>query len=56
MSPVFYELWLSVMGTVLFTELKQEWATLIPGWVTVCVLGQAWDVSDSEFVFVARLS
>ena len=47
LSPDFYELW---------HEDKKRWAMLVLGWVTVCVLGQVWDVSDSKFVFDVRLS
>ena len=52
----FHELSCSLMSTHLFTEVKQQWATLVLGWVTGCVVGQVWDVSDFEFVFVTRLS
>ena len=38
------------MSTQLITEVKQQWATLVLGMVTVCVLGQVWNVSDTEFV------
>ena len=34
-SPDFHELWRSVMNTHLFTEVKQQWATLLLGWVNV---------------------
>ena len=43
------------MGTRLCNEIKKQWAMLAFEWVIVCVLGQLWDVSDSEFVFDCRL-
>ena len=35
LSPDFHELWCSVMSICLLTEVKQQWATLVLGWVTV---------------------
>ena len=37
--------------THLITEVKQQWATLVLGWMTVLDLGPIWDVSDLEFCF-----
>ena len=34
LSLDFHELWHSVMNMCLFTEVKQQWATLVLGWVT----------------------
>ena len=34
LSPVFHELWHSMMSTCLITEVRQQWATLVLGWVT----------------------
>ena len=34
MSPDFYEFWGSVICVCLFTEVKQQWAMLVLGWVT----------------------
>ena len=36
-SPDFHELWPSMMSICLFTEVKQQWATLVLGWVTASV-------------------
>ena len=33
-SPDFHQLWSSERSTCLFTEVKQQWATLVLGWVT----------------------
>ena len=33
----FHELWRSMMSICLFTEVKQQWATLVLGWVTASV-------------------
>ena len=33
----FYELWRSVMNTCLSIEVKQQWDTLVLGWVTASV-------------------
>ena len=37
LSLDFHELWQSVMSASLFTEVKQQWATLVLGWVTTSV-------------------
>ena len=37
LSPEFHELWHSGMTTSLITEVKQQWATLVLGWVTASV-------------------
>ena len=37
LSLDFHELWCSVMSICLFTEVKQQWATLVLGWVTTSV-------------------
>ena len=37
LSPDFRELWHSMMSTCLVTEVKQQWATLVLGWVTASV-------------------
>ena len=34
------------MSTCLITEVKQLWAKLVLGWVTI---GQVWDASDGVF-------
>ena len=34
LSPDFHELWRSVMSICLLTEVKQQWAMLVLGWVT----------------------
>ena len=34
LSPDFHELWRSMTSTRLITEVKQQWATLVLGWVT----------------------
>ena len=34
LSPDFHELWPRAMSISLFTEVKQQWATLVVGWVT----------------------
>ena len=44
------------MNICLLTEVKQQWAMLVLGWVTVWVLDQLWDVSQLEFLCVTRLS
>ena len=36
-SPDFHELWCSMMSTCLINEVKQQWATLVPEWVTTSV-------------------
>ena len=36
-SPDFHELCRSVMSICLFTEVKQQWATLVLGWVIALV-------------------
>ena len=56
LSPDFHQLWRSMMSICLLTEVKQQWATLVLGWVTVGVLDQLWDVSQLEFLSVTRLS
>ena len=35
LSPDFHELWCSMMTICLLTEVKQQWAMLVLGWVTV---------------------
>ena len=35
LSPDFRELWHTVINTHLITEVKQQWARLVLGWVTV---------------------
>ena len=37
LSVDFHELWCDVMCTCLFTEIKQQWAMLVLGWVTTLV-------------------
>ena len=37
LSTDFHELWHSMMSACLFTEVKQQWAALVLGWVTVSV-------------------
>ena len=37
LSLEFRELWHSVMSTCLFTEVKQQWAMLVLGWVIASV-------------------
>ena len=37
-SPDFHELWHRVMSICLFTEVKQQWAKFVLGWVTASVL------------------
>ena len=34
-SPDFHEFWQSVMGAIVITEIKQQWAVKVVGWVTV---------------------
>ena len=34
LSLDFHELWASVMNACLFTEVKQQWDTLVLGWAT----------------------
>ena len=55
LSPGFHENWHSLMNTHLITEVEQQLATLVLGWVTLQVLDQLWEVSESIFVFLARL-
>ena len=38
LSPDFHENWCSVMSACLFTKVKQQWATLVRGCVTVNAL------------------
>ena len=52
----FHELWHRVMTISLLTEVKQQWAMLVLGWVTLSVRDQLWDVSKLEFLSVTRLS
>ena len=52
----FHELWHRVRSISLLTEVKQQWAMLVLGWVTVSVRDQLWDVSKLEFLCVTRLS
>ena len=40
-----------MMTRHLITEVKQQWAMLVLGWVTIRILGQPVDVSD---VFVTQ--
>ena len=35
--PDFYELWCSMMSSCLISEVKQQWAALVLGWVTISV-------------------
>ena len=51
LSPDFHELWHSVMSTCLITEVKQEWTTLVLGWVTSSV---QYAVSDSFAACASR--
>ena len=44
------------MTICLLTEVKQQWAMLVLGWVNVSVWDQLWDVSKLEFLSVMRLS
>ena len=37
LSPDFHELWPSMMSISLFTEVKQQWAMIVMGWVTTLV-------------------
>ena len=37
LSLDFHELWFRVMSICLFTEVKQQWASLVLGWVTTSV-------------------
>ena len=37
LSPDLHELWHCVMTTVLFTDIQQQWATLVLGQVTASV-------------------
>ena len=37
LSLEFHELWCSVMSTCLITEIKQQWAVLVLGWVIASV-------------------
>ena len=50
------ELWHRVITICLLTEVKQQWAMLVLGWVTVSVRDQLWDVSKLEFLSVMRLN
>ena len=34
LSPDFHEVWCSGMSTCLITEVKQQWAALVLGWMT----------------------
>ena len=43
------------MSVRLITEVKQQWAMLVLGWVDIRVQGQLWDVCESELLFVTRL-
>ena len=52
LSPDFYELRRSVNSICLFTEVKQQWATLVLRWVTI----ELWDVSELEFLCVPKLT
>ena len=52
----FHELWHRVMTVSLLTEVKQQWAMLVLGWVTISVRDQLWDVSKLEFLCFTRLS
>ena len=40
----------------LLTGVKQQWAMLVLGWVTVSVWNELWDVSKLEFLSVTRLN
>ena len=40
LSPDFNELWHSVMSTCLITEVKQQWAAIVLGWVTASEYGR----------------
>ena len=44
------------MSVHLDNEVKQQWAALILGMVTVRVLEELWDVFKKEFIFVVSLS
>ena len=46
----FHELWHNTMSTHLISEVKQPLAMLALGCVTIRVLGQVFDVSNTEFV------
>ena len=37
LCPDFYELWQNGKSTCLLTEVKQQWAMLVLGWVTASV-------------------
>ena len=52
----FHEWWHRVMTVSLLTVVKQQWAMLVLGWVTVSVRDHLWDVSKLEFLSVTRLS
>ena len=49
LPPDFHELLRCVMIIHPMTKFKQQWATLLVGWVTVSVLGHAKNVSDFNF-------
>ena len=37
LSPVYHELWHSMMSICLFAEVKWQWAMLVLGWLTMHV-------------------
>ena len=49
-------MWDRVMTISLLTEVKQQWAMLVLGRVTVSVQDQLWDVSKLKFLCVMKLS
>ena len=66
--PIIFNLWQTfatkhlqtkkcLRSICLLTEVKRQWAmvNLVPGWVTVSVRDQLWDVSNLEFLSVTRL-